>query len=40
MYRKYKEMELEDSIHTAIPTATIHFSLRSDLFEIVPTWHL
>ena len=39
-YRKYKEMELVDSIHTAIPTATIHFSLRSELFKIVPTWHL
>lgn len=39
-YRKYKETELVNRIKSRLPSATINFSLRSDLFDIVPTWHL
>ena len=39
-YRKYKETELVNRIKSMLPSATINFSLRSELFDIVPTWHL
>lgn len=39
-YRKYKETDLVNRIKSMLPSATINFSLRSDLFDIVPTWHL
>ena len=39
-YRKYKETDLVNRIKSVLPSATINFSLRSDLFDIVPTWHL
>jgi len=39
-YRKYKETELVNRIKSMLPSATINFSLQSNLFDIVPTWHL
>ena len=39
-YRKYKETELVSKIKSMLPSATINFSLQSNLFDIVPTWHL
>jgi hypothetical protein len=39
-YRKYKETELVNRIKSMLPSVTINFSLQSDLFDIVPTWHL
>ena len=39
-YRKYKETDLVNRIKSVLSSATINFSLRSDLFDIVPTWHL
>ena len=39
-YRKYKETELVNRIKSMLPSATINFSMQSDLFDIVPTWHL
>lgn len=39
-YRKYKETELVNRIKSILPSATINFSMQSDLFDIVPTWHL
>jgi hypothetical protein len=40
VYRKYKETELVNRIKSMLPSATINFSLQSNLFDIVPTWHL
>ena len=39
-YRKYKETDLVNRIKSMLPSATINFSLQSDLFDTVPTWHL
>ena len=39
-YRKYKETELVNRIKSILPSATINFSMQSDLFDVVPTWHL
>jgi hypothetical protein len=39
-YRKYKETELINKIQTTIPNATIYSSLKAELFDTVPTWHL
>jgi hypothetical protein len=40
VYRKYKETELVNRIKSMLPSATINFSMQSDLFDVVPTWHL
>ena len=39
-YRKYKETELVNRIKSILPSATINFSMQSNLFDVVPTWHL
>jgi len=39
-YRKYKQQVLVDAIQSAMPDASVYFSLRAELFDTVPTWHL
>lgn len=39
-FRKYKEAELVDEIQKAAPSAEVYASLKANLFDAVPTWHL
>ena len=38
-YRKYKQQVLVDAIQSAMPGASVYFSLQAELFDTVPTWH-
>jgi len=38
-YRKYKQQVLVDAIQSAMPSASVYFSLQAELFDTVPTWH-
>ena len=39
-YRNYKEEQLVDKIKNKIPTSKIYFTMRSKLFNDLPTWHI
>lgn len=39
-YRYFKEKKLVEKIKSKIPNAVIYFTMKSKLFETIPTWHL